>query len=276
MESGGKTGNAKVVFLDSGVGGLPYLELARQLLPDATLHYLADDAGFPYGTKAPAQLIDILLDRVRRLRARLLPDALVIACNTASQVGLAEVRQAHPDLHVIGTVPAIKPAAASTRTGKVAILATERTVVDPYLDDLIARYAPEIEVFKVPAQSLVTFVERRYLASTPGERREAVLPLVGPLVEAGVDRIVLACTHFLHVETDIAKCAASLGGLEVEIVDSRTGVVNRLAEILANVRFSRSSPKDGSGIFLLSGEKPHDPGYTLWAERFGLTGPERL
>ncbi|HEY9054936.1 MAG TPA: glutamate racemase [Rectinemataceae bacterium] len=269
-----------IVFLDSGVGGLPYLERSRRLLPGRELHYIADDAGFPYGTKKPSQIEDILLDRTRRLRARLHPRVLVIACNTASQAGLSALRKANPDLEIVGTVPAIKPAAASTKSGRIAVLATERTVADPYLDDLIARYASDVEVIKLPAQPLVSFVERSFLGSTASERRTAVMPYLLPLLEAGVDRIVLACTHFLHLEPDFSSACETAGAWEVEIVDSLEGVANRLHSLCSAdsaplvARATCSSPH--SGRFFLTSEGPADPAYTAWAERFGLSGPEAL
>jgi len=266
-----------VVFFDSGVGGLPYLEKSRSLLPEVMMHYVADDAGFPYGTKTPSQIEDLLLERIRRIRSLLMPSVIVIACNTASQVGLPALRREHPDIPFIGTVPAIKPAAASTKTGKIGVMATERTVADPYIDDLIARFAPESEVIKLPAQKLVTFVERRYLVSTEDERREAVLPFVRTLLEKHVDRIILACTHFLHLEEDISQCCTSLGAQCIEIVDSRQGIAQRLYQLAGEgtIELERLSPSV-KGKFLLTSDPPFDQSYGLWAERFGLLSPERL
>jgi len=269
---------ASVVFLDSGVGGLPYLECARDLLPGTELHYIADDAGFPYGTKVAHQIEDILLDRTRRLRARLLPAAIVIACNTASQVGLPSLRRAHPDIPIVGTVPAIKPAAFSTRTGKIGVIATEQTVADPYIDNLIARYASDVEVVKIAAQDLVTFVERHFLASSEAERAEVVDPYVRTFIHAGVDRIILACTHFLHLEKDFIASCARLGANDVQIVDSRQGVARRLAQLAKDIGLDSASGarNSGTGRFFLTGEPPFDPNYRLWAERFRLSAPERL
>jgi len=270
--------SGSIVFFDSGVGGLPYLAQARSLMPGTTLHYIADDAGFPYGTKTPIQLEAILLDRVRRLRARFLPSALVIACNTASQIGLDILRKAHPDFPIIGTVPAIKPAAASTLSGHIGVIATERTVIDPYIDDLIARYASEVEVVKLPAQDLVTFVEHRYLASSAEERRSAVQPYIRRLLDQGVDRIVLACTHFLHLEKDIADCARAMGAKDFEIVDSRVGVAKRLAQMIDGL----GKADDGivfhgeKGRFMLTSDPPFNPAYEEWAQRFDLLSPELL
>ncbi|TXT45213.1 MAG: glutamate racemase [Spirochaetes bacterium] len=270
-----------VVFFDSGVGGLPYLATARDLLPSVPMHYVADDEGFPYGTKTPLQIETLLLERMRRIRSRLMPAAIVIACNTASQVGLPALRAAHPDIPFIGTVPAIKPAAASTSSGIVGIMATERTVADPYLDDLIARYASDIEVEKLSAQKLVSFVERRYLASSEEERRLAVAPFVDSLLARKVDRIVLACTHFLHLEKDIAAYCEICGAGDVQIVDSRQGVANRLAQLVEDGTISvqegdRSGKPKSEDCFLLTSEAPFDPAYAAWADRFGLLPPERL
>ena len=273
-----------VVFLGSGIGGLPYIEYARSILIGTPLHYLADDAGFPYGTKTPPQIEDLLIERTRRLKARLLPAALVIACNTASQVGLATLRRIHPDLPIVGTVPAIKPAAASTQSGRIGVLATERIVADPWLDDLIVRCAPDVEVMKLAAQDLVRFVEDRLLVSDEAERRTAVEPYVRIFIASGVDRIVLACTHFLHLEKDFSACCAALGGPSVQIVDSRQGVAARLARLALDLGFptgldtglNDAEPASTGGRFLLTGEPPFDSRYSLWAARFSLASPERL
>lgn len=266
-----------LVFLDSGVGGLPYLSQTRRHVPCARLHYIADDAGFPYGTKSVGEVEDVLLDRTKRLRALLMPDFLIIACNTASQIALKALRAAHPDLPIIGTVPAVKPAAEQSPSGCIGIMATERAVVDPYLDDLIARHAPETRVIKLPAQDLVTFVEHRYLKSSAGERREAVEPYVRQLIGQGVDRIVLACTHFLHVQEDIATCAAALGAPELRIVDSLQGVARRVEQLLGGAVVECAKENSAKpGRFLLTSEPPFDPLYAEWAERFGLLPPEQL
>ncbi len=267
-----------LVFLDSGVGGLPYLRQTRGHIPCARLHYIADDAGFPYGTKSVREVEDILLDRTKRLRALLMPDYLVIACNTASQIALKTLRAAHPDLPIIGTVPAVKPAAEQSPTGCIGIMATQRAVADPYLDDLIARYASEARVIKLPAQDLVSFVEHRYLESSAEERRRAVEPYVRRLIQEGADRIVLACTHFLHVQEDIAACAEALGASGLKIVDSLEGVARRVEQLLGPRASSdcKLEAQGQPGRFLLTGEPPFDPLYSVWAERFGLLPPEQL
>ena len=264
-----------VAFLDSGVGGLPYLQAAKEIIPGMSVQYLADTAGFPYGTKTASSLREILADRVRRLRSRFMPDALVIACNTASQIGLASLRKAHPDFPIIGTVPAIKPAAQETKTGRIGVMATESTVKDIYLQNLIAEHASDIEVIKLPAQALVAFVEKKYLFSTPEEREGEIKPYIDFLLEKKVDRIVLACTHFLHVEKDIERYLSKIAADTVKVVDSQWGVARRLAQILAACDETAERTEQESR-FLLTSDPPFDPMYAHWAERFGLSAPEKL
>lgn len=281
--SGGDAGAKPIALMDSGVGGLPYLEKARSLLPAERFVYLADSAGFPYGTKSGGEIVSIVLDRVGRLVERFEPKAVVIACNTASQAALAAARKAFPGLIVVGTVPAVKPAAERSRSGVIGVMATAKAVEDPYLDALVARHASGRKVLREAAQELVSFVERRLPGSTAEERRAAVLPHVERLVAAGADEIVLACTHFLHVADDIAACAASLApGLGVEVVDSRDGVARRLKVLLAESGLQAPSPAKGGapaperGLFLLSSEPPFDGVYDSFARLYGLRGPEPL
>jgi glutamate racemase len=268
--------------MDSGVGGLPYLETIRALMPGEAFVYLADRAGFPYGTKTAAEIVDLVLDRVARLVDAFSPKALVIACNTASQAALQAVRAAHPGLPIVGTVPAVKPAALRTRSGIIGVMATEKAVGDPYLDELVTRHAGGVTVLREPAQDLVAFVEKSLIGATPAERRRAVAAHVGRLVAAGADEIVLACTHFLHVAADIEAAAAelgsSLGGVRVEAVDSRDGVAKRLLSLLYpdGRPAAQAGAADADGVLLLSGPPPFEKAYAAFALRYLLAGPFSL
>jgi glutamate racemase len=262
-----------VAVFDSGIGGLPYLAAARAALPSERFVYLADREGFPYGTKTREEVRDRVLGLVGRIVGEQRPKALVIACNTASQAALEEARAAHPGLPIIGTVPAIKPAAERTRTGTIGVMATAGAVEDPYLDELVRRHAAGIKVLREPAQELVDFVERRAAYAGERERIEAVEPFVRRLVEGGADKIVLACTHFLHLRDAVAACAGPLA----EPVDSREGVARRLAEILAEASLERGAESPpGRSIFLLTGEPPYEERYSLLARDFDLDGPSPL
>ncbi|HUX41158.1 MAG TPA: aspartate/glutamate racemase family protein [Rectinemataceae bacterium] len=291
-----------VAIMDSGVGGLPYLEASRRHLPRANFVYLADREGFPYGTKTREEVEAIVRDRVRRLVSAFAPDALVIACNTASQAALAAVRADHPGLPVIGTVPAVKPAASESRSKVIGILATERSVVDPYLDELEDRFASTCRVERRGAQDLVAFVERRFLEAEPSETMGAIGPHVAFLVEKGVDEIVLACTHFLHVAKEIEvmanELAARRGGSAVKVVDSREGVARRLRDLIDRgdlidrddfvdrgdfdgrdqlLGEGGTRPEQGHrDRFYLTGPEPFEAVYAGFARRYGLEGPFAL
>ncbi len=270
-----------VAIFDSGIGGLPYLAAARSALPAETFVYLADRAGFPYGTKSREEVKRLVLALISRLFDGYAPKAIVIACNTASQAALEAARKAHPGLPIIGTVPAVKPAAERSRSGIIAILASAGAVEDPYLDALVARYAKGLTVIREGAQELVTFVERRAAVAGESERRETIWPYARRLVERGADEIVLACTHFLHLREDIAVVA----GPGVEVVDSISGVVARLGTVLgergllagdgAASAGATSAPQE-CGRFLLSGELPFEAEYPLHAKAFGLGRPELI
>jgi glutamate racemase len=265
-----------IAIFDSGIGGLPYLKPARAALPAESFLYIADRAGFPYGTKKHEEVRDIVLGLVARLVRDYDPKAVVIACNTASQAGLEAVRRANPGLPIVGTVPAVKPAAERTRSGTIGVMATAGAVEDPYLDALVARYAKGVSVIREGAQELVSFVERRAATAGPEERREAARPFVRRLVEQGADEIVLACTHFLHLRDDIAAVA----GPDVEVIDSREGVARRLRQVLSERGLLSAAGPDGAegarkpyGLFLLSGDAPFEEEYRLLAAIFGLDGP---
>lgn len=223
-----------IAVFDSGIGGLPYLAAIRSLLPDEAFVYVADREGFPYGRKSRAEVAGLVLDRMARIVSRFRPALIVLACNTASQAALAKVRAAHPGIPVVGTVPAVKPAAQSSKTGTIAVLSTVRASVDPYLDELVARHAQGVKVLRIGAQELVEFVETRYLDATEEERLDACRAALTPLKSSEADRLVLACTHFLHVSEYLAQAA----GPPVRTVDSREGVAKRVASLVVR----RESP----------------------------------
>jgi glutamate racemase len=274
-----KSGRRPILIFDSGVGGLPYLLNARATLPGEDFIYLADRAGFPYGTKAHSEVRDIVVGLVGSLVARYDPKAIVIACNTASQAALAAARKANPGLPIVGTVPAVKPAAERTKSGVIGVMATAGAVEDPYLDELVSRHASGVRVLREAAQSLVAFVEKRSVEASSDERRAIVEPFVRRLVDSGADEIVLACTHFLHLRDDIAVVA----GEGVEVVDSRAGVVKRLGQVLTDCgllvegerAFGDEAPpvQPSRRAFLLTGDAPIEPIYGLFAREFGLDGP---
>ena len=141
---------APILIFDSGVGGLTVLAELRKLLPDAPVIYAADSAGLPYGEKSEAEIAARVCGLLGRMSERYRPRLICIACNTASTIALAMVREVL-EVPVVGTVPAIKPAAAMTRSGVIGLLGTEATIRQAYVDRLEAEFASDKRLLRFAA-----------------------------------------------------------------------------------------------------------------------------
>jgi glutamate racemase len=255
---------AAIAFLDSGVGGLPYLAHARQRLPGYRFVYAADRANFPYGEKDAARIIEAASALTDRLIAREHPRIVVVACNTMSVVALAALRARFP-LPFVGVVPAVKPAASLSRRRRVGILATRQTVEGRYLRDLIEAHANGCAVVSLPSADLVDFVECGLFRASQQERAERVRREVERFRGERIDALVLGCTHFLHLEAEFRLLLAEEG---IALVDSRDGVTRQLSRLLA-----AGPVETGAGdgdVLYVTGTAPIEPRYRWFAERYGL------
>ena len=253
-----------VVFFDSGIGGLPYLEMARQRVSGEFFIYLADRKHFPYGIKTPLEVLTGVMESLGLAISRFNPRAVVVACNTASVIALAELRKRY-NVPFIGVVPAVKPAARSLPAGRLAVLATERTLADNYLADLIRNFAEGCEIIRYPLGKLVNLVEYDYFSTSAAERKAIVSREVGGLKKYSVSSAVLGCTHFILLEEEL-KSAMGNG---VEIVDSREGVTGQLIRVLQD----KGSGKGCSGrrdCFYVTGDVPVEERYRKFAGKYGL------
>lgn len=251
-------------ILDSGIGGLPYLAAVRRLLPSESFAYFADTASFPYGTRPTNELVRIVHNAVASLIDAADPTAVVIACNTASVVSLSELR-ARFALPFVGVVPAVKPAAAISPTGRIGVLATERTVGDPYLRDLIDRYAADKHVVPVAATGLVEAIEAGHRSES--ELSAALAQPAATLRRERVDTVVLGCTHFVHVRPLIER----LLGPAVTIVDSVDGVARQTVRTVEQQAVESDRPPEASGsrsVLFTSSDPP--PAYQQFAGEFDL------
>lgn len=238
-----------ILFFDSGVGGLSIVAPARAMLPTAEFVYAADSAGFPYGTKSEAEIAARVPVLLGRLAERYRPRLIVIACNTASTIALPVVRAAL-DLPVVGTVPAIKPAAALSRTRTLGVLGTQATVRQAYVDDLAARFAGDCTVLRYGSAELVEIAEAA-LHGRPvaADRYAAVLDgLFGQPGGERIDVIVNACTHFPLVEAQLAAAAPG-----VRFVDGGPGIARRIAHLTAGQAWP-DAPGPGTAVFTRLGE----------------------
>src|SRR5436190_14781887 len=171
---------APILFFDSGVGGLSVLEPTLKLLPNAPIVYAADSAGFPYGSRTEAEIASRIPALLGRLVERYHPRLAVIACNTASTIALDHVRAAL-DLPVVGTVPAIKPAAELSKSRVIGVLGTEATVRQPYVDDLAARFAADCTNIRHGSPELVELAEAKLGGADVSV--DAVHDSIAPMIE---------------------------------------------------------------------------------------------
>ncbi|MDR1319387.1 MAG: glutamate racemase [Treponema sp.] len=262
-----------IVFLDSGIGGIPYCAYFHARNPGETLVYVADRRNFPYGKRSRSGLAAILKRLVERIVKSADPKLVVLACNTGTVSALGELRKTFPILPFVGTVPALKPALAGTKTGKVGLLGTERTIEAPYIPELASRFGRGCEIIRRACPELVEFVELRYALSTRDEKEQIVREYIGPFREAGADALVLGCTHFLFLLEEFRRAAAP----GIRIYDSVEGISRRV-ESLLDERDSalRAAPAAGGfagGVnrFLITGKALPETSWQGWAGRLGFS-----
>ncbi|UZE97143.1 glutamate racemase [Alkalimarinus alittae] len=214
-----------VMVFDSGVGGLSVCESILSLCPGVRIIYIADNASFPYGTKSEDYLRSRITTVLSAQCKRYQPDMLVIACNTASTLVLSDLR-AMLSIPVVGVVPAIKPAAESTQTGAIGLLATSATVQRHYTNQLVADFASHCDVIRVGSSRLVEMAEL-YLRGEEINEAELASILADFFCETlaqPVDKIVLGCTHFPLLKSQLNNCAPQ----QVEWVDSGSAIAKRV------------------------------------------------
>ena len=230
---------APILLFDSGVGGLSVLAVVRRVLPDAPVIYAADNAGLPYGTKTEAQIAARVAGLLGRMTERFHPRLVCIACNTASTIALGMVREVL-EVPIVGTVPAIKPAAAMTKTGVIGLLGTEATIRQAYVDRLEEEFAQGKRLLRHAAPELVAAAEAKL-------RGQAVDPQVYVRAADGlrrqpggdrIDTVVLACTHFPLVAEELGEAF----GPGVRFVDGAEGIARRIAHLTEGQAFARQAP----------------------------------
>lgn len=238
--------SGKALVFDSGMGGLTVARELRALAPSLAVDYAADSGFFPYGDKSDAQLRDRLPLVAKALCQVSEPDVFVIACNTASTLALEEVR-AVLDIPVVGTVPAIKPAAKATRTGTIGLLATPGTIRRDYTARLIEDFAKDLRVVLHGSVALVRMAEQ--IASGGAVPLEAFREVQAPLFEADggneIDTIVLACTHFPLVRGELAATVPH----PVTFIDSGEAIARQTLRVLPE---PTQPPKLGGQLWLTS------------------------
>ncbi len=239
------------------------LDDVRARLPAVDISYIADNAGFPYGTKTEMEVATRVCALLGRLTERLKPDLLVIACNTASTIALAHAR-AVLDVPVVGTVPAIKPAAEASRSRVIGVLGTMATVRQPYVARLSADHAADCTVLLHGSARLVELAEAR-LRGEAVTAEDVAPELAGLTSQPGGDRldqVVLACTHFPLLLPQLQTAAPDMG-----FVDGGPGIARRVAYLLGE----RGTQGDGLGRALFTRHDEQVDALAPALHRYGLT-----
>lgn len=198
----------------------------RRLLPDESLIYLGDGKNCPYGGRSREDIEGFAIAAVERLVEKGVK-MVVVGCNTATTAAVATLRQRWSDMPIVGLEPAVKPACLTTRTRRIAVLATAHSLSSDMFLATAARYAEDVEVVKVIGEGFVELVERNMEHSEEAEM--LVRKAVEPLLERGVDKIVLGCTHYPFLRPHIERIVAGHG---IDVIDSGEAVARRVAWLL--------------------------------------------
>ncbi len=251
-----------ILVFDSGVGGLSVVQALRRHLPQAALAYACDNAMLPYGQREDAWLVQRILAVCEAAVAASGCSALVVACNTASTLALDALR-ACLTIPVVGTVPAIKPAAQLSRTGHIGLLATSATVSRPYTLQLIHDFAAGCRVTRVAADALVAEAERLVAGERPGRTvlRRALSPL---WVDPELDTVVLGCTHFPLLAPWLTEAAPR----QVTWIDSGEAIARRVAQVVS----ARAPRQGGEPSFITAPDERLGRGLAT----FGFAPPRLL
>jgi len=214
-----------ILVFDSGIGGLSVLQEIRQLLPGQHYHYLFDNARLPYGELGEAELIRGCVALIEPMVKQLNADIVVIACNTASTLVLPALRHCL-SIPVVGVVPAIKPAAQLSQRHHIGLLATPGTVKREYTHELIRKFAGDCRVELFGSSELVMLAEQK-MAGIPVSQSQLQKLLV-PIAESALDVLVLGCTHFPMLKTELAQAL----GHGIALLDSGEAIARRVKELL--------------------------------------------
>jgi glutamate racemase len=258
-----------ILIFDTGVGGLTVYDALRALMPDAPVIFAADYAGMPYGMKTEPQVAARVAGLLGRMAERYQPRLACIACNTASTIALGMVREVL-EMPIVGTVPAIKPAAALTRSGTIGLIGTEATIRQAYVDRLEADFANGTKLLRIAAPEFVDLAEGK-LRGEPVDF--APVRTIAERLQAmpggdQIDTLVLACTHFPLLAEELSQ----VFGEEVALIDGAQGIAHRIVHLLEGQAFAANGPNR----FVVTGpvERAQDLEAALQTRGFGA--PERF
>ena len=215
--------NSPIGVYDSGFGGLSVWRELRRMLPSESLVYLGDGKNCPYGGRRREDIERFAFAAVERLVA----EGVVVGCNTATTAAVGALREHWSDMPIVGLEPAVKPACLTSRTRRIAVLATKHSLASDMFLATAMRYAEGVDVVKVVGEGFVELVEEDREESD--EAMAAVRHVIEPLMDSGIDKIVLGCTHYPFLKPHIREV---IGDRDIEIIDSGEAVARRVKWLL--------------------------------------------
>lgn len=260
----------RVLFFDSGVGGLSVYKAVKALNPDIEAYYLFDNECFPYGNKGDHFLIkriESLLEKASRIFEL---SAIVVACNTASTVALPELRL-NIKLPIVGVVPAVKPAAKISRNKIIGLLATPGCLSRDYTNNLIRNFASDCKVIKVGDAHLAEIAEERLSTGTVDREgiKKIVEPFTGLPEEEQPDTIVLGCTHYPFVKDVLEELLP-----DVRFVDSGEAIGRRVKTVVKESKYIETSKIKNRAFY--TGELKNFSEREKMVKEFGFVSLEKF
>lgn len=205
---------------DSGIGGEAIAHALATTFPTATIRVVSDKSHMPYGDRTPDEITTLTDKAIQPLLAQ--SDIIVIACNTATTTALPTLRKKYPEQHFIGIEPMIKPAAASTKTGIIAVCATPTTLASARYNELKAKFAPHLTVIEPDCREWAFLIENNQI------NRSHIKKVVDTCRAAGADVIVLGCTHYHWIKDEIISEA----GPEITVLEPSEAIGARIRSVL--------------------------------------------
>lgn len=243
--------NRPIGVYDSGFGGLSVWRELCRLLPNESIVYLGDGKNCPYGGRAREEITQFAMEATERLLDEGVK-MVVVGCNTATTAAIESLRSRWESMPIVGLEPAVKPACLTTKTGRIAVLATEHSLRSDMFLSTAARYAEGVEVIKCVGEGFVDIVERG--VEDTDEAYEAVCRVVEPLLGRGIDKIVLGCTHYPFLRPQIERVVAGYG---IDVIDSGEAVARRVEWLLSRYDISASEDNRAEYRFISFAEESY-------------------
>jgi len=232
---------------DSGVGGLSVLLALQKQMPGEDIIYFGDQGHVPYGARPVEEIKKFSVGIVRFLLAQN-AKIIVVACNTASAAALVHMRKTFPDVQIVGMEPAVKPAAETTKTGKVGVLATPATFQGALYASVVERFGAGVELFQNTCAGLVSQIEKGELVTQA--TRDILEDALLPMLEKNIDTVVLGCTHYPFVIPLIQEIV----GEEVRVIDPAPAIARQTERLLSANGLKNTAQTAGKTRFLTSGD----------------------